>query len=527
MLPDVPVLKQNLYRSGFTESHYNPRALITRVLAGDFGDSSDTTFGRRSFEYNATIIHERVHWLQHHGTSFGAFLEALRFSQQLTTLRWFRTMPANEVRTLLSARADESRPIVFLDPDGHYPVFDSMGEGSPLNIFRQIWFDHQWVHSTFEDSRVCETSGKPPGSVIGEVIGDVMLALCGDADFECEHLETIRTNQFEARRWFTVENSSMAFVKMAGTRLTSRMIMEAAATIAEMQLLPIEAWRKLLGPQEMEQAFGQRVRAIFESDYGAPIRSLLLILETDFTQVLDVLPTVSILCFLALNPPLPPYIMSPPEFSSTWEWADIYPPLRFVRLCHAVRQVGLIDSARQHEQIAAYIQSLTRACNLPTSLGSPYPKFSFRSDSPDFSDISSRYPETLQATCHDYVFWVQSKLQRFRETSLPFLVSFGDCLSGDLAYKHIDDLLATDDAAVPYAHCPLHWTASGKTGFSCPRDFGNWLIQSLALHESLFDMVAGVGKYDLSAFPTEIQEGELYKTIENSILVSVTKVQNT
>ena len=92
--------------------------------------------------------------------------------------------------------------------------------------------------------------------------------------------------------------------------------------------------------------------------------------------------------------------------------------------------------------------------------------------------------------------------------------------------KHIGDLFVTDDPVVPYARCPLHWMDSGETGFSCPRDFGHWLIRSLALYESLFDMVAGIGKYNLGAFPTEIQESELYKIIENSILANLTEMKN-
>ena len=526
MLPDVPILQPPLYRSGFTDSHYNPHVLIARLVAGQFGDPEDPTFWQQAFEYNATVVHERMHWLQHHGTSFGAFLGALRLSQQMTTLGWFRSMPSDKVRALLSARADESRPILAFHPKRQYPIFDSLGDRNPLDVFRQIWFDHQWIHAMFEDSLICESSGKPPGAVVGEIIGDVMLALCGDGNFQCANGETIRTSQFEARRWFAVDDSSMVFAKMAGMRLTSRMIMEAAATIAEMQLLPTAAWPHISRSDVLKDAFAQRIKTVFESHYGIPIRSLLLVLDADVTKLPHILPTVSVLCFLALNPPLPPYVMSPPENSNAWKWHHIYPPLRFARLCHAVPHVGLLDSACEHDRVAEYIDKLVDACQLPTSLGIPYPHFSFRPGTPDFSNSSNTYPTTLQAPYHDYVFWVQSKLDSFRRNSLPFLVSFGDCLSGELACKHIRDLVVVDDT-VPYAWCPLLWTDSEKIGFSCPTDFGHWLIRSIAVHHSLFDVVAGVGKYDLAAFPPEIQHSEsFYTMVENSILPNLTQAEN-
>lgn len=521
----MPILHPTVYRSGFSGSHYNPRTLLTRVISG--GNAiDDPDFVNKTFEYNATVVHERVHWLQHHGTSFGAFLEALRYSQQVTTLTWLREIPPDDVVAMLAARASATKQILTLDPKSQYPIFDPDGDSNPLNLFRQIWYDHQWVHLLLEDSRVCESVGIPPKSAVGEIIGDVMLSLCSDGGFDCQNGDLIRTNASEPRRWYTFDSDAMGLVRVNGERLTTKMIMEAPATIAEMRLLPAEAWNTLLGHRGRVDAITQRLRAIVEGDYGVPVRSLLAIRGDDICMISDVLPTVSVLCYLALNPPLPPYVMSPPATADSWAWDDIYPPTRFTRLCYATNRVGLIADCRDHHRISEYISALLNESQLPSTIGLEFPEHKPPADSPDFEDVATQYPAGLTARHHDYVFWVQSKLAALREKSLPFVVSFGDCLTGDLSITHFNDVLALDEKTIPFARCPLHWTDSGKIGFSCPVEFGQWLVQSVALHHVLFDVVAGVGDFDMGAFPPELGKREFQEVLRNSILANLTNVRN-
>src|SRR5437868_1522380 len=104
MLPAIPLLQRASLRSGMSDALYDPHTLIMRVFAKDPNGLNDADHLREAFEYNASVVHERVHWLQHHGTSMGCFLSALRYSQQRTAARWLRDLPSEDVREMLRQR---------------------------------------------------------------------------------------------------------------------------------------------------------------------------------------------------------------------------------------------------------------------------------------------------------------------------------------------------------------------------------------------------------------------------------------
>lgn len=324
------------------------------------------------FEYNATTIHERVHWFQHHGTSFGCFLEALRLSQMMTTLRSLREIPFSEIRDLLHQRNQSSQPIIAIDPEEQYPVFNDEGNSSyEMNLFRQIWFDHQWVHKVLDDSTILQSGMKQiPESAFGEVVGDVMLALCGELNFSPQTKNTVLTNPFEPRKWFSIAENEMVFASWKGLHLTSRLLMECSATISEIRVLlgNSSIFTKLNEKSDLEAALRSRIKRILEGDYGLPIRIILQILKVDLANLavlFDILPTVNVLCFIALNPPLPPYVMYPPQDALSWQWQDIYPPIRFLRLTQYISKIGLLKNFQDHRTISAYIDEFCDMCKIP------------------------------------------------------------------------------------------------------------------------------------------------------------------
>ena len=265
MIASIPLLRQSLYRSGVSGSHYNPRNLVTRVLSGDLDKEKYSL--QMAFECNATFVHERVHWLQHHGTSMGVFLEAIRFSQQMTTLRHFRDMEPERVSRLLESRMKSSKSILNLDPQSQRPILET-GDRSDLNDFRWLWFDHQIVHAIFEDSSTFDSIGMPHFGSIGEVAADVMIALCFDARFECSTSNILCSDPITPRGWFSPRREDFVFVHMSGIRLTTKMIFEAAATVAEIQLFAIEIWQEALGQANGNDALDRRIRSVLESEYG-------------------------------------------------------------------------------------------------------------------------------------------------------------------------------------------------------------------------------------------------------------------
>jgi hypothetical protein len=95
-------------------------------------------------------------------------------------------------------------------------------------------------------------------------------------------------------------------------------------------------------------------------------------------------------------------------------------------------------------------------------------------------------------------------------------------MSGELSKKYVSELINFDD--IPLFQSPLYWADDNRLGFSGSPKFGNWITRSILLEYVLFDVVAGVGEYDLSAFPEEISgDHELKKTLMNSVHANLTE----
>ena len=61
MVPNFPILNRGVYRSGYTGSFYDPRTLITKIVAPKFNYLDEDDLFLKTYEYSATLIHERVH----------------------------------------------------------------------------------------------------------------------------------------------------------------------------------------------------------------------------------------------------------------------------------------------------------------------------------------------------------------------------------------------------------------------------------------------------------------------------------
>jgi hypothetical protein len=414
MIQNFSILDREVYRSG--ESFYNPETLITRLSIPNFDGFKDDKLFINTFEYNATFVHERFHWLQYHGTSFGCFLGALSLSQRSTTLRMLRGESPVKIRALLNQRNKNERSILNLNHETQYPDF--VADSELISMFQQIWFDHQWVHKVFEDSRSAERLGRQlPGSVVGEIIGDSMLALW-EYGFP-SYIECNLKSSMEARKWFSPSDSNIYFVSMFGMRLTSKNIMEAAAVISELQLLSHRI--SILGKSDSREALENRFQTIIDSDYGIPIRCFMRTLNIDLNSLRENLQAISVICFIALNPPLPPYVMRPPENSSSWNWQDIYPPIRFARLVNCIHQFGLLKDSSSHEKIIDYINEICIFCSLPHTLNIPYPKRAIDEE----GEINFSNPEDINPDLFDSADYRKHSHNDYIFGSNPALLNIG------------------------------------------------------------------------------------------------------
>ncbi|MEJ0042781.1 MAG: hypothetical protein WDM81_11495 [Rhizomicrobium sp.] len=277
MIPNRPLLAQRRFYAHFSNSYYNKHFLITRNVPPDAG-TDDTILG--AIKYNLTHVHEWTHWFQHVGTTFGTFLDALRASQKSTLISWLREMPRDTRRTLVENRLNRGQPFINFHADSEYLQFDSGDEKTSAGVLKQIWFDHQWAHAMFEDSRLTDRLGNLAPEPCSAVMADVILNLCNSAGFISRSYDT--NGHQGAREWYFADDDKFveiyANLGSSVERITAANLMECSACMNELQILT---------PGGVTDAVIDRealVRRWFESflasDYSAPFKAFTASLET-------------------------------------------------------------------------------------------------------------------------------------------------------------------------------------------------------------------------------------------------------
>jgi hypothetical protein len=111
------------------------------------------------------------------------------------------------------------------------------------------------------------------------------------------------------------------------------------------------------------------IKALVGGRYGTALKAFIIL--ADLTEPIaqsarsNVLPTFNAVCDLALNPPVPPMVMSAPPGRSRWSWSEIYPPLRFCLAAQQVKRIGLMCTDQNVSQITSYQAKLADACGWP------------------------------------------------------------------------------------------------------------------------------------------------------------------
>ncbi|MCB9795572.1 MAG: hypothetical protein H6741_22955 [Alphaproteobacteria bacterium] len=490
-----------------TNAKYFPRALLTYEPGGDLREED---LFLHALEKHAAISHETVHWLQHHGTGVGAFQSAIQLSQELTLLNLLRSLEESERDRLINRRFREKEPLLLFDTSER-PLFRKDAPiGDPESVAYQIWYDHQWVYAAFDDPDQIARCGIIPTSAISEVFADVLMFLseCLGIGVYPGHKRARDLLQFgEGIRFCTINNSS---------HLSTRLIMECAALLEELRLLESPFWTSL--DQMDAQKFEERLFHTLQTGaYGAPFRVLSHSLSEQ-DSLSSILMTTKIVCFAALDSPLPPLVVN---VDGPILWDDVYPPVRFSRLVDAVAHIGALRGDADSSEIKEYIRKLMSVSGLNWCETKLDENFARRSGRFEFTDIT--FTETMGKTCtyHDYVAWVQEKLFRMRDDDLLFITSYADCLSGSNAGKYIDILIG--DTGIPFGYCPLRAGDEGKIMYAHNASFGQWLVGSVAMHYATYDVVVGHGALDLSIFPEDVSQSDiLHQIIENSIRMNAT-----
>lgn len=493
--------------SGSSDIRYDPYTLIVKYPTyskvgktgqpGRFRSVERSEPSVEALRFDSDFSHELVHWFQHHGTTIGCFLSELRSMQYLTTVNWSTKVSPGDFSEYISRRASpDYRPFVNLSSsEDLLPI-----EGpDTLRMFPQIWYDHKLIDALFFDSPVQQNAAVPRGMILGEIVGDIVAQLVADQP-DVPGLLALRDSR-------KLDDSSVAYVAFHGRRLTTHLLMEAAASATE------------LANAENSPFGGRNAPAIRmkleKSDYGLAARIMLARFEQPFERLAEFIPTLGALIDAALNPPLPPIVLEPQPGS--WCWSKLYPPMRFFQLLDAALALPPLAANAEHEQVRAYQSELCERAGLadPAGFSAEHLRQGLRTDFEAVNGDVAAYASS--DTLFQFIRWVQLRMWQERAEALPLFTNLAACKVDRLSRLY--GLRLLEPGKSRWASPPLIWSASDLLGYSeVDHCFENLLCLGSVYQACAYEVAAGAGPMDLGAFPPDVRGHPwLLETIEKSL----------
>jgi hypothetical protein len=488
MIPDVPAVIRRKLGSGTTPSYYDPHTrLYRRIVQPLDGDLlAVVTPG-------CTIVHENVHWLQYHGTTIGALLGHLRYVQKRTAQAFFESCPQSRRRNHLQRRLEKGIPLIAIDPQGQFDHVEGESQyGQTDSIWAQIWHDCMLVHALLFDLRDIGTIRWDFQTAFREVMADAML-------YASEHGVGTYPGNEQAREMYRIDQ--VQTVQSAdGFVLTTVGIMETAATLQELFCVGSKSviFRGEGHLEGLSRILQKILEKIQKTEYGYAAAWFFGITGL---QPADALSTLSVICDLSLNPAVPP-ICSPPE--GPVNWADIYPPARFVNLAAQVRKVGVLPFFADARTILSYSIDLCHSADLPHPLEYVIQQPAASLESYFMNGLPDEGWDVRKGHISYSAFslWCALEMWKVRKHAWPVFSNLAECHIGDGVAAFFDILMS--EGPFWFMSPLLLWQDDSflvgprfKAGATC-------LLYSAAMEYLMYDVVIGSGPVTFSDYPMEI-----------------------
>lgn len=443
--------------------------------------------------YERGLFHEYFHWMQHHGTTIGSLLSLIRYSQELTVLKWFPQL-SKELRSSLYLNRESGQRIIPIDTTTmDLPPFQN--EDKMPELLYRVWHDHLLVYTMILDSVVQDNIAWPRLTAFSEVMADAILA--------CESTGMLSYPGNEVARKAYLFTKEPKFVSTHdGFRITTRSLLETAARINEWFVID-----GIASSQDDKNMSNTYLNQLLEGTPEKVIELFQIFSLTDNRRFNNKLPTIALICDIALNPPVPPIVN---DFDRKFEWSDIYPPERFCRLSKAVSVFGILPNTGNKEILNEYIANLCEFAKIdnPANYLHPYSTYADKIDYSNISDeeLTSNYGQG-KLNYFDYVLWIQSKLFELRRNDYSWFINFGDSLHGDLSVKRFSYIVG--DAGHRWFKPPLFSLDDDilfyKDDANETTRFGSLIAIERAKYNSLYDIVFCIDKNMLSQYPHKSQ----------------------
>ncbi|MGV9689615.1 hypothetical protein ACWDUX_10930 [Streptomyces sp. NPDC003444] len=463
-----------------------------------------------------SIQHERAHWFQFSGSTFGALLMSLHRAEETLLLFGLREKVTDPAALAYVRRGIRTRRSVFSPRQADVPMPEQVADLAD-------------TYARLRTARFHLTDGEKGGRRFSGSAEAIAEAFVEADSVYAQHTGGVRPWPRVAVAEVYQSALRARPAVRDGVELTARNLLEAGAVLNELAGIVVSGWpewrfeagsRYRPMPSEFRYLVDD-VLTTLPPGYGAPIR---LALEEwgphlrGFGETADrfgmALPTLACCIDISVNPPIPP--ICPPVRSP---WAAIYPPLRFLSAVRAVSELGLIEEFPTAETYEEYRREICRLSGLRvghmTARSFQHPRLTT-----EFFTSETSGAAALEFSSFDYLIWAVESMNVFRSQhplrwSMPFLTNV--LFDGWDPFQ----VLFGEFSAVMSA--PLFWTGE---------DLGWGLISShvarrIVVEKAVYALVQGAvlrdGEVDLaSRFPLRFLGAE-----ENRALIAAVAAHTT
>jgi hypothetical protein len=435
------------------------------------------------------LDHERCHWVQFNGTSFGAAYTALLCSEDSNLKEMYRVYSEDvEFRAYVRSRVGLGHPIVPLDQLAANP---SLAARFPEGVVR---YAKRLLVAKLMRRLLLDPT--PHWPLFAKVNTDAIID--GGIESISRAYDKLTVNWRE-RTDPDVPASGIPrphAALYAGQEVTTSNLLETGAMVCELSHAWQWAWTQsnMKVPSSWSFVIEDALRNA-SGKYTLCIhiarRMWKSLLVANSGRIADefarMAPTLACCIDLALNPCIPP---ASPWFPQSWE--DIYPPSRLMRLLRGVQEIGLLDDwdaiwLKLERNYRQYREQLLEASGLrcPAYNGDSGSRLHLSGDSLTEEGMLTN-DQAMQLTQFDYAIWSVERLRQLRERH-PMAVAFPPKMFRDFGF-YAGLLSSSDDVAVsaPLYNADAPWSFNGRlTTAVASKIFAevatSWLLQRISL----------------------------------------------
>jgi hypothetical protein len=467
-----------------SEYQFDPSTLILHLpgRADRFADGPN--LAAEFHAHYTSLVHECAHWLQFNGTTFGAFIQLVVYSQTQNALGRLEAMNPRKRRRLVDERVRKRRAIVS----------DHASTDAELNDLRQNWLDHEYTYRLVVDG-LRPTLRVDRSGLVSFVGGVCCLSVCAQAGFQ----------PYDGDDWAAgiMGGGRMRIFELT-TRsgpLSVRTLLEGAASAQELLAVSDLAGLSILRHPRTRMARQRLVAKLVHArdSYGVAFRHFMRHLRLSVRDACrdDTLRLFAFICDLALNPTVPPARMPSTPRSDWWQ---IYPPARFQALLQELEQPKLLARRLSPSTIATMRDTLLRRAGLPQDPIGFIPEWGTMT----YQAFRNRFSSDSELMEHQrYRFWVQARLAALRQAYPWAFISVHDVFlggSGTQSWRY------DKQKCIGWFMPPIRWAFKGTNrstvGFQyIDAEHGSDILMSAAAHDAQYCLLKQRGPLTLSHYP--------------------------